>query len=53
MSNRAEIGAASSPPGPPPFEDIVWVPGGTFLMGSDQHYPEEAPAHEVTWPAAW
>ncbi|MGK7871032.1 formylglycine-generating enzyme family protein [Falsiroseomonas sp. E2-1-a20] len=26
---------------------MVWVPGGTFLMGSDQHYPEEGPAHRV------
>ena len=23
------------------------IPGGTFLMGSDRHYPEEAPAHRV------
>jgi len=22
----------------------VWVSGGTFTMGSDVHYPEEAPA---------
>lgn len=27
-----------------PAADMVWIPGGTFLMGSDQHYPEEAPA---------
>lgn len=27
--------------------DMVWVPGGTFSMGSDQHGPEEAPAHKV------
>ena len=30
---------------PPPSENMVWIPGGTFLMGSDKHYPEEAPAH--------
>ena len=35
------------PPGKPPFEGMVWIPGGTFLMGSDHHYPEEAPAHKV------
>src|SRR5690606_16936599 len=23
------------------------IPGGDFLMGSDSHYPEEAPAHRV------
>ena len=27
--------------------DMVRVPGGTFYMGSDKHYPEEAPAHQV------
>ena len=32
---------------------MVWVPGGTFLMGSDHHYPEEAPAHTVTVDGFW
>jgi formylglycine-generating enzyme required for sulfatase activity len=27
--------------------DVVRVPGGRFTMGSDDHYPEEAPAHAV------
>lgn len=27
---------------------MIALPGGTFLMGSDRHYPEEAPAHRVT-----
>ena len=27
---------------------MVWIPGGTFLMGSDTHYPEESPAHQVS-----
>jgi formylglycine-generating enzyme len=35
--------AAESPPGPEPAKDMVWIPGGTFCMGSDTHYPEEAP----------
>ena len=35
------------------MENMVWVPGGTFLMGSDQHYPEEAPAHHVTVEGFW
>jgi Sulfatase-modifying factor enzyme 1 len=29
------------------------VPGGTFRMGSDRHYPEEAPVHEVTVDGFW
>ena len=37
----------------PPFENMVWIPSGTFLMGSDKHYPEEAPAHEVTVEGFW
>ncbi len=27
--------------------DAIVLPGGTFVMGSDNHYPEEAPAHPV------
>src|SRR5256885_10447667 len=29
-------------------ENMVRIPGGSFLMGSDHHYPEEAPAHKVS-----
>jgi formylglycine-generating enzyme len=28
--------------------EMVEIPGGTFAMGSDRHYPEEAPARAVT-----
>ena len=34
-------------------DDMVHLPGGTFRMGSDQHYPEEAPAHFVKVDAFW
>ena len=32
---------------------MVWVSGGTFLMGSDAHYPEEAPARAVEVSGFW
>jgi formylglycine-generating enzyme len=41
------------PPIALPGEDMVWIPGGTFMMGSDHHYPEEAPAHHVTVDGFW
>jgi len=31
----------------------VPLPGGTFTMGSDDHYPEEAPTHRVRVGAFW
>ena len=34
-------------------DSMVWIPGGTFRMGSDQHYPEEAPVHRVTVDGFW
>jgi len=27
--------------------EMVWIPGGAFVMGSDRHFPEETPAHKV------
>lgn len=35
------------------LDGMVWIPGGTFLMGSDEHYPEEAPAHRVSVDGFW
>ena len=32
---------------------MVRIPGGTFRMGSDHHYPEEAPVHRVTVDGFW
>jgi formylglycine-generating enzyme required for sulfatase activity len=34
-------------------ENLVWIPGRTFTMGSDDHYPEEAPAHPVAVDGFW
>lgn len=32
---------------------MVQVPGGSFLMGSDEHYPEERAAHRVSVSGFW
>ena len=32
---------------------MVWIPGGTFQMGSEDHYPEEAPTHKVSVDGFW
>jgi sulfatase modifying factor 1 len=37
----------------PPFPNMVWIPGGTFMMGDDHHYLEEAPSHRVTVDGFW
>jgi hypothetical protein len=26
------------------MDGMAWIPGATFLMGTDRHYPEETPA---------
>jgi formylglycine-generating enzyme required for sulfatase activity len=37
----------------PPAKDMAWIPGGSFLMGSEDHYPEERPVHEVAVDGFW
>ena len=34
-------------------KEMLWISGGAFRMGSDRHYPEEAPAHVVTVGGYW
>jgi formylglycine-generating enzyme required for sulfatase activity len=34
-------------------QDMIQIPGGRFTMGSDRHYPEEAPAHPVQVDGFW
>ena len=31
-----------------PAAGMRWIAGGTFRMGADRSYPEEAPVHTVT-----
>ena len=47
VSQTADVSPEWSP------SKMVRIPGGTFLMGSDQHYPEERPAHRVWVSAFW
>src|ERR1700749_677560 len=49
MSSMAsqEIPQTQAPP------DMLWIPGGSFLMGSDDFYPEEGPVHEVAVDGFW
>lgn len=35
------------------FANMARIPGGTFQMGSNEHYPEEAPAHKVAVASFW
>jgi formylglycine-generating enzyme required for sulfatase activity len=46
-SSRAAIKLRREASAPTIDTDFVWIDGGEFVMGSDAHYPEEAPAHRV------
>ena len=37
----------------PPAKEMVRVPGGAFLMGSDDFYPEERSVHTVEVDGFW
>lgn len=44
---------AAGTPSDAPFPDMVWIPGGTFRMGSEEFYPEERPVHQVRVDGFW
>ena len=48
-----ETWLSSTAPGPPPGEDMAWIPGGSFLMGSEDFYPEEGPVRSVLVDGFW
>jgi formylglycine-generating enzyme required for sulfatase activity len=41
------------PPADETVRDMIWIPGGTFRMGSNDHYPEEAPVHLAAVDGFW
>ncbi len=41
------------PPGDAPAPEMVWIPGGTFDMGSDRHYPVERRFRRVSVDGFW
>ena len=45
MAAPAELGART--------KGMARIPGGTFAMGSERHYPEEAPVRQVTVDGFW
>ena len=46
-------GGAAQKPRSIPYGEMAFVAGGEFTMGSDRHYPEEAPAHRVKVDGFW
>ena len=48
MSEPGTVSAASAT-----REDMAWVPGGEFLMGSEDFYPDERPVHRVAVEGFW
>ena len=51
MRERVLPGAPDQ--GRAPTEEMVWVPGGSFLMGSEDFYPEERPVREIEVDGFW
>jgi sulfatase modifying factor 1 len=54
-STQSETGKPQPKPDGLAPDDMVWIPGGTFTMGSDDAYakPDEGPEHVVTVAGFW
>jgi sulfatase modifying factor 1 len=48
---NSELGATPVASAPDP--GMLWIPGGTFRMGSEEFYREERPVHEVSVDGFW
>jgi formylglycine-generating enzyme len=53
MSLAGETRQRSNPVIHPTHPGMVRIPGGSFMMGSDRHYAEEAPVHRVSVDGFW
>jgi formylglycine-generating enzyme required for sulfatase activity len=54
MTQHAALASEGTGPGrAPDAQSMVWIEGGTFRMGSERHYPEEAPARRVRVDGFW
>src|SRR5579872_5604943 len=62
MSNSPPRTPAPTATNPPPARtnsslagtnNMVWIPGGTFWMGSEEGRPDELPLHQVTVDSFW
>ena len=53
MSSHQTARSAGGPTNDPPHPGMVWIPGGTFRMGSENFYPEERPVHDVAVDGFW
>ncbi len=53
-ASESALGSAGArAAGQPPAKHMVWIPGGEFLMGSEDFYPEECPVHRVRVDGFW
>jgi formylglycine-generating enzyme len=50
---ETSTGQAEPAGSPRPDRGMRWIPGGTFRMGAEKSYPEEAPVHTVTVGGFW
>ena len=58
MSNAAAIvheplPHETTPTPPPATSDMVWIPGGECVIGSESYYPDERPAHRRAIEGFW
>lgn len=53
MISDSEERTRATVQGEPPGDGMVWIPSGSFLMGSTDFYPEERPVHRVSVDGFW